>query len=117
MLPMIPLALLGGLAAEVTACSLPPAVDPNAACIEDANGFSTLDADSDADIPISLAISTKGLTEDAFNEVHPATVGALTDDTDSDGRYILACPQAVGKKTLQFTILRPASLTAFGAEW
>ena len=42
---------------------------------------------------------------------------ALTDSTDTDGRYILACPQAAGKKTVQFSISRPASLTAFGAEW
>ena len=46
---------LVGLAAA--ACSLPAIIDPNSACVEDANGFSTLDADSDDDIPIKLQIS------------------------------------------------------------
>ena len=60
---------LFGLAAA--ACVLPSDVDPNSACVEDANGFATLDADSDVDIPISLAISTKAETTDAFIVVHP----------------------------------------------
>jgi hypothetical protein len=104
-----------GLAA--TACVLAPTIDPNSACVEDANGFSTLDADSDAGIPISLTISPKSETVDAFAAVHPATVGALSDDTATDGRYVLSCPQESGKKTVQFSISRPADLTAFGAEW
>jgi hypothetical protein len=106
---------LFGVAAAV--CSLPASVDPNSACVQDANGWSTLDADSDVDIPISLTIVTKGEIQDAFEVVHPATAGALTDNTATDGRYILACPQVAGKKTVQFIIDRPASLTAFGAEW
>ena len=64
---------LVGLAAA--ACSLPAIIDPNSACVEDANGWSTLDADSDPDIPISLAIDTKDTMQDAFGVVHPATVG------------------------------------------
>jgi hypothetical protein len=107
--------VLLGLAAAT--CSLPPTVDPNSACVEDGNGFSTIDADSDPDIPISLSISKKGETEDAFKVVHPGTVGALTDDTETDGRYILSCPQVADKKTVQFTISRPAAFSAFGAEW
>jgi hypothetical protein len=99
------------------ACTLPTAIDPNSACVEDANGFSTLDADSDPGVPISLSISTKGEHEDAFKAIHPATAGTLADDTATDGRYVLACPQAAGKKTVQFTISRPAEWTAFGAEW
>merc|ERR1719183_342290 len=86
------------------ACSLPTTIDPNSACVEDANGFSTLDADSDPDIPISLAISTKAETQDAFKVVHPATAGSLEDHTGTEGRYILSCPQPEGKKTVQFTI-------------
>jgi hypothetical protein len=72
------------------ACTL--SVDPNGKCVTDANGFSILDADSDIDIPISLTISTKGETIDAFTNVHPATSGALDFFAD-DGRYILGCPQ------------------------
>jgi hypothetical protein len=106
---------LCGFAAAV--CVLPVTIDPNSACVEDANGFSTLDADSDSDVPISLAITTKSETTDAFSVVHPATAGTLTDDTASDGRYILACPQAAGKKTVQLTVTRPADITAFGGEW
>merc|ERR1719473_500162 len=34
-----------------------------------------------------------------------------------DGRYILACKQAEDLKTVKMTVTRPASLTAFGAEW
>jgi hypothetical protein len=111
---MLALPLVGVAAA---ACALPAAIDPHATCVEDANGFATLDADSDPAVPISLAISAKGETTDAFSVVHPATAGALTDHTGTDGRYILACPQVTGKKTVQFTISRPANLTAFGAEW
>jgi hypothetical protein len=101
------------------ACTL--SVDPNGKCVTDVNGFSILDADSDADIPISLTISTKGETTDAFSKVHPATSGAL-DFYAADGRYILACPQGgddtlTPLKTVKMTVSRPASLTAFGAEW
>jgi hypothetical protein len=105
------------VASALAACSLPASIDPNSVCVEDANGFSTLDADSDPAVPISLAIVKKGETEDAFRTVHGATVGDLTDDTATDGRYILACPQAAGVKTVQFSVSRPADLTAFGAEW
>ena len=48
---------------------------------------------------------------------HPATAGALTDNTATDGRYILSCPQPAGVKTLHISVERPASLTAFGGEW
>jgi hypothetical protein len=98
-------------------CDLPDLVDPNDACVLDANLFATLDADSDDDIPISLTITKKGATQDAFQKAHGATAGDLSDDTDSDGRYILACPQTPGEKTVQFSVSRPASLTAFGGEW
>merc|ERR1719305_244948 len=46
-----------------------------------------------------------------------ATVGALSDNTGSDGRYVLACRQEAGVKTVGFNVTRPAALTAFGAEW
>jgi hypothetical protein len=109
---MLSLALFG---TALAACSLDATVDPNGACITDANGFSTLDADSDVAIPISLTVSTKGETTDAFSAVHGATLGTLSGK--SDGRYVLSCPQEAGKKTVQLTVSRPASLSAFGAEW
>jgi len=96
-------------------CSLPATVDPNGACVEDANGFSTLDADSDAGIPIGLVVATKGSTTDHAGVVHGATTGSLSALTDS--RYILSCPQAAGVKTVKLTVSRPGSLTAFGGEW
>ena len=46
----------------LAACGLPATIDPAGECVTDANGFSTLDADSDEDIPIALTISTKGET-------------------------------------------------------
>jgi hypothetical protein len=106
-------ALLFGTA--FAACSLPAEIDPNSKCVEDANGFSTLDADSDAGVPISLVVAKKGETIDADGVTHGATVGSLADKTD--GRYILSCPQAAGKKTVQLTVTRPASFTEFGGEW
>jgi hypothetical protein len=107
-------ALLLGSAFAV--CSLPADIDPNGACVEDNdNGYSTLDADSDVDIPISLVVAIKGSHVDAFSVTHGATVGTLNPLTDS--RYILDCPQAAGKKTVKLTVTRPASYTAFGAEW
>jgi hypothetical protein len=98
------------------ACGLSTDIDPNGACVTDSNGFSTLDADS-AGVPISLEISTKEATVDAFRVDHPATAGALTDSTASDGRYVLACKQVAGLKTVKMSVTRPAELTAFGAEW
>jgi hypothetical protein len=106
-------ALLFG--AAFAACSLPAAIDPNSACVEDANGFSTLDADSDPAVPISLVVKTKGATEDQDGLPQGATVGTLADK--ADGRYILSCPQEAGMKTVQLTVSRPASLTEFGGEW
>ena len=47
--------------------SLISVIDPNSKTVTDANGFSTLDADSDDDIPIKLQISSKDATVDAFN--------------------------------------------------
>jgi hypothetical protein len=111
---MLAVALFGIAAA---ACGLGASVDPNGACVTDANGWSTLDADSDSAIPISLAISTKAAHTDAFSTVHSATAGTLTDATATDSRYVLACPQAAGEKTVQMSVSRPADLTAFGAEW
>jgi hypothetical protein len=111
---MISIALVGY---AFSACTLSATVDPNSKCVEDTNGFSTLDADSDGDIPISLVISTKGETIDAFSVTHPATSSTLSDELTANGRYILACPQVAGKKTVRMTITRPADLTAFGGEW
>ena len=105
--------LLFGVASA--ACGLDSALDPSGACVTDSNGYSVLDADVDS--VFSLEISTKGATTDAFSVAHPATVGALTDDTATDGRYILACKQVEDLKTVKMTVTRPASLTAFGAEW
>ena len=111
---MLSFALFG---VAIAGCGLPATVDPAGECVTDANGFSTLDADFSYDIPISLTISTKGETTDAFTVGHPATEGDLTDDTATDGRYILACKQPAGFKTVMMTVTRPAELTAFGAEW
>merc|ERR1719337_185720 len=112
---MLSLSALCGVA--FAACGLPATIDPAGECVTDANGFSTLDADSDENIPISLAISKKGETTDAFSVVHGATQGTLDDDTADDGRYVLACKQAEGYKTVMMTVTRPADLTAFGGEW
>jgi len=98
------------------ACGLDAAYDPSGACVTDSNGFSTLNADSPG-VPISLAISTKSAHTDAFKVDHPATAGALTDDTATDSRYVLACPQTAGVKTVKMTVTRPSALSAFGAEW
>jgi hypothetical protein len=111
---MLSIALFGFASA---ACVLSATIDPNGGCVMDPNGFSTLDADSDSAIPISLEIVTKAATEDHTGAAHPATVGALTDDTATDGRYILACKQAAGVKTVQLNVNRPAAITAFGGEW
>jgi hypothetical protein len=98
-------------------CGLSTDIDPNGACETDANTFSTLDADSDPAIPISLEISSKFATIDHTGKSHGATVGSLTDHTSSDGRYILACKQTGDEKTVGFNITRPAALTDLGAEW
>jgi hypothetical protein len=111
---MLSIALFGVAFAQ---CGLDVSIDPNGVCVTDVNTYSTLDADSDPAIPISLTISKKGETTDAQSVVHPATAGDLTDDTDTDGRYILACPQPEGVKTVQMTVNRPKDLTAFGGEW
>ena len=113
----MPLPLIALFGVALGGCGLPATIDPAGDCVTDANGFSTLDADSDDNIPISLTISTKGETTDAFTVVHPATAGDLTDDTAKDGRYVLACKQPAGFKTVMMTVTRPAELTAFGAEW
>ena len=65
------------------ACGLPTEIDPNGECVTDANGWSTMDADSDDAIPISLTISAKDATTDAFDLVHGATAGTLTDTTEA----------------------------------
>merc|ERR1719183_2077130 len=109
---MLSLALFG---VAFAACGLTADLDPSGACVADGNGYSVLDADVDE--VFSLAISTKGATTDAFTVAHPATAGDLDDHTVTDGRYVLACPQASGVKTVKMTVTRPASLTAFGAEW
>jgi hypothetical protein len=115
---LLSLALFGTAFAQ--GCGLSIAVDPNLKCETDANTFSVLDADSDSDIPISLAISSKFATVDAFTKTHGATVGSLTEDF-TNGRYILACKQPTvdGQlhKTIGFNVTRPADLTAMGAEW
>jgi hypothetical protein len=111
---MLSFALFG---TAFAACGLSAVVDPNGKCETDANTYSTLDADSDPGIPISLTISSKFATTDAFSVTHTATVGALSDNTGSDGRYVLACKQTAGVKTVGFNVTRPAALTAFGGEW
>jgi hypothetical protein len=98
-------------------CVLQADIDPNGLCVEDANGFATLDADSDSEIPISLAVAKKSETVDAFGTTHSGTVGELDDNTATDSRYVLACPQVEDLKTVQFSVSRPADLTAFGGEW
>merc|ERR1719182_437985 len=126
---MLAIALFGvafagcGLSADPILSGL--SIDPEDKCVTDANGFSTLDADSYDDGAIKLTIHKKEATKDAFWEkcddercdTHPATSGDLADDTDSDGRYVLACKQVEGYKTVMMTVHRPAALTAFGGEW
>jgi hypothetical protein len=114
---MLSLLLFGS---ALAACTLPSEIDPNGACVEDANGFSTIDADSDPDVPISLVVSVKAATTDHTGAAHGATAGALSDKANS--RYILSCPQTAGipgipRKTVKLTVSRPASFTEFGGEW
>ena len=111
---MLAIALFG---VAFAGCGLPASIDPAGDCVTDANEFSVLDADTSDSIPISLSIHTKGSTTDAFSVVHGATQGTLADDTADDGRYVLACKQAEGYKTVMMTVTRPADLTAFGGEW
>ena len=107
----------GASTTTTASCGLPATIDPADECVTDANGFSTLDADSNPDIPMSLEISSKFATIDYRGLSHPATVGALSDTTASDGRYVLACKQAAGVKTVGLNVTRPANLTAFSVEW
>merc|ERR1719473_1869286 len=79
-------------------------------------GWATLNHDS-FQSPISLKIETKDATTDVFQEEHGRTLGSLTDETATNGRYVLACPQTEGEKTVKFTITRPPDFTRFGAEW
>ena len=111
---MLAIALFG---VAFAGCGLPASIDPAGDCVTDANEFSVLDADTSDSIPISLSIHTKGSTTDAFSVVHGATQGTLADDTADDGRYVLACKQAEGYKTVMMTVTRPRDLTAFGGEW
>ena len=111
---MLAIALFG---VAFAGCGLPASIDPGGDCVTDDNGFSVLDADTSDSIPISLSIHTKESTTDAFSVVHGATQGTLADDTADDGRYVLACKQAAGYKTVMMKVTRPADLTAFGGEW
>ena len=112
---MLAIALFG---VAFAGCGLSTTIDPNGDCVTDANGYSTLDADTEgANIPISLTIEKKDQTTDAFKAVHPGTSGELDDDTATDGRYVLHCKQDEGVKTVTMKISRPAALTAFGGEW
>jgi hypothetical protein len=79
-------------------------------------GWATLNHDS-FQSPISLKIETKDATTDVFQEEHGRTLGSFTDETATNGRYVLACPQTEGEKTVKFTITRPPDFTRFGAEW
>merc|ERR1719160_1723039 len=112
---MVALRALALFGVASAACGLSTDVDPSGACVLDDNGWPSLDADQDK--VFSLAISKKGETVDAFKVTHGATQGDLSDDTDDDGRYVLACKQAEGYKTVMMTVHRPADLTAFGGEW
>jgi hypothetical protein len=89
------------------------------ACTLYEGGWATLDHDSLDDYysPIWLTIESKSAHNDYLKVEHGATVGDLVDETATNGRYVLACPQAAGQKTLQFTIHRPKDMTAFGGEW
>ena len=111
---MLAIALFG---VAFAGCGLPASIDPADDCVTDDNGFSVLDADTSDSIPISLSIHTKGETVDAFSVTHGATQGDLEDDTDDNSRYVLACKQVEGYKTVMMTVHRPADLTAFGGEW
>ena len=111
---MLAIALFG---VAFAGCGLPASIDPAGDCVTDDNGFSVLDADTSDSIPISLSIHTKESTTDAFSVVHGATQGTLEDATAADGRYVLACKQAEGYKTVMMKVTRPADLTAFGGEW
>jgi hypothetical protein len=79
------------------------------------SGWATFDADKYTDGAISLTIEEKEPHTDAFRENHSGTVSALSDKTN--GRYILACKQTAGNKTVSFVVHRPSTYTRFGAEW
>jgi hypothetical protein len=93
-------------------------IEPEACTLYE-GGWATLDHDSLDDYysPIWLTIESKSAHNDYLKVEHGATVGDLVDETATNGRYVLACPQAAGQKTVQFTIHRPKDMTAFGGEW
>jgi hypothetical protein len=104
-------------------CGLPASIDPDGICNVD-SGWSNIDMDSVTGASISVTISTKGEYTDATGVVHGATQGTLNDNTATDGRYILSCPQAAGQKTVKITVARPKEyggtidgVSAFKAEW
>jgi hypothetical protein len=106
-------------------CGLPASIDPDGICNVDDNGYSNIDMSAISDAAISVTISTKGDYTDHAGVFHGATQGTLTDRTGTDGRYILACPQTAGQKTVKITLSRPAAYgghiingtDAFLAEW
>jgi hypothetical protein len=90
-------------------------LDPLDLCEVGENGWATFDHDSFGS-HFKLSIEQKGKHEDAFRDWHGETVGKL-EKVEKDARYVLACPQTDGQKTVQFKITRPANLTEFGGEW
>jgi hypothetical protein len=95
---------------------LPSDVDPDGLCvIDEESGWGVFDADGYETGDLSLTIETKEAHIDENRKSHGATVSELADKTN--GRYILACKQAEGEKTVKLTVTRPAKYTAFGAEW
>jgi len=91
-------------------------LDPSDLCEVGENGWATFDHDS-FDSEIELTIAKKDAHTDVFRKDHGETVGTLTDARATDARYVLACPQEKGEKTVQFKVRRPANLTEFGGEW
>merc|ERR1719265_967932 len=104
------------------ACNLPEGVDPTGICNVDANGWANIDLDSVPNATISLSIATLGAAEEAFGlnsytGMYKATQGSLVDNTETDARYVLSCPQDAGNKTIKLNLTRHRNYTAFQAEW
>jgi sugar lactone lactonase YvrE len=100
------------------ACELDASIDPENLCVVDQNGHASVDHDSQSDPQLSLTITAKGASHlDFEGALHGATSGDIIDERATDSRYVIACPQAAGEKTVKFTVSRPKEISAFGAEW
>ena len=72
-------------------CGLSTTIDPNGVCVTDANGYSTLDADTEgANIPISLTIEKKDQTTDPVIKI--IDFGDALDQEVVGGRLVGVAP-------------------------